>query len=137
MAMEPTIQCGRHFALHAKLTGSRFEDVCLGDAEFDNVSLARAKLHNIDLSDITVTAAQIGGASFKHVGLPPGSPGKQRPLRFEEADLNGSTLLNCDLSGVKIEKCNIQGMTIDGVSVADLLAAYKQQRPDFPLCQDI
>jgi len=36
--MEPTIKCGKHLALHAKLTGSRFEDVCLGDAEFENVS---------------------------------------------------------------------------------------------------
>lgn len=126
--MEPTIKCGKHFAQHAKLTGSRFEDVCLGDAEFDNVSLVRAKLHNINLSDITVTAAQIGGATFKHIGLPPGSVGKQRPLKFEEADLNGTTILNCDLSGMKIEKCNTQGMTIDGVLVTDLIAAFKQQK---------
>jgi hypothetical protein len=40
--MEPTIKCGKHFANHCKMTGSRFEDVCLGDAEFDNVSLANA-----------------------------------------------------------------------------------------------
>ena len=126
--MEPTIQSGKHLALHARLTGSRFEDVCLGDAEFDNVSLVRAKLHNINLSDIIVTAAQIGGATFKHIGLPPGSHGKQRPLRFEEADLNGTTILNCDLSGVKIEKCNIQGMMIDGLLITDLIAAYKQKK---------
>jgi uncharacterized protein YjbI with pentapeptide repeats len=126
--MEPTIKCGKHLALHAKLTGSRFEDVCLGDAEFDNVSLVRAKLHNINLSDITVTAAQIGGATFKYIGLPMGSKGKQRPLRFEEADLNGTTISKSDLSGVKIEDCNIQGMTIDGIPVADLIATYKQTR---------
>ena len=126
--MEPTIKCGKHLALHAKLTGSRFEDVCLGDAEFDNVSLVRAKLHNINLSDITVTAAQIGGATFKHIGLPPGSKGKQRPLRFEEADLNGTIISKSDLSGVKIEDCNIQGMTIDSIPVADLIATYKQTR---------
>ena len=126
--MEPTIKCGKHLALHAKLTGSRFEDVCLGDAEFDNVSLVRAKLHNINLSDITVTAAQIGGATFKHIGLPPGSTGKQRPLRFEEADLNGTTILKCDLSGVKMEKCNTDGMTIDGIPVADMMAAYTRDR---------
>jgi uncharacterized protein YjbI with pentapeptide repeats len=128
MEMEPTIQSGKHLALHAKMTGSRFEDVCLGDAEFDNVSLVRAKLHNINLSDITVTAAQIGGATFKHIGLPPGLPGKQRPLRFEEVDLNGTTILNCDLSGVKIKKCNTEGMMIDGVLVTDLIAAYKQKK---------
>ena len=126
--MDPTIHSGKHFALHAKLTGSRFEDVCLGDAEFDNVSLVRAKFHNINLSDIIVTAAHLGGATFKHIGLPDESQGKQRPLRFEEADLNGTTILNCDLSGVKIEKCNIQGMTIDGLLVTDLLAACKKKK---------
>lgn len=125
--MEPTIKCGKHLALHAKLTGSRFEDVCLGDTEFDNVSLVRAKLHNINLSDITVTAAQIGGASFKHIGLPPGSKGKQHPLRFEDADLNGTTFLKCDLSGVKVDDCNTKGMKIDGIPVADMMAAYKCQ----------
>jgi len=126
--MEPTIKCGKHLARHAALTGSRFEDVCLGNAEFDNVSLAGAKLHNINLSDITVTAAQMGGATFKHIGLPSGSTEKQRPLRFEEADLNGTIILKCDLSGVKIEQCNTRGMTIDGISIADLMAAYKQQK---------
>ena len=30
-----------------------------------------------------------------------------------------------DLSGVKITDCNREGMTIDGVRVADLLAAYR------------
>lgn len=70
MEMDATIKSGRHLALHAKLTGSRFMDVCLADAEFDNVSLVRAKLHNINLSDITVTAAQMGGARFKHIGPP-------------------------------------------------------------------
>lgn len=126
--MEPTIKCGKHLALHAKLTGSRFEDVCLGDAEFDDVSLVRAKLRNINFSDITVTAAQIGGASFKHIGLTPGSTGKQRPLRFEEADLNGTTFLRCDLSGVKVEKSNTEGMTIDGIPVTDMIAAYNRQK---------
>jgi len=55
--MEPTIKCGKHLALHARLTGSRFEDVCLGGAEFDNVNLAGARFHNINLSDITVTGS--------------------------------------------------------------------------------
>jgi len=126
--MEPTIQSGKHLALHAKRTGSRFEDVCLGDAEFDNVSLVRAKLHNINLSDITVTAVQIGGSTFKCIVLPPGSTGKQRPLRFEEADLNGTTLLNCDMSDVKIEKCNIHGMTIDSTLVTDMIEALNHKK---------
>lgn len=129
--MEATISSGKHLALHAKLTGSRFEDVCLGDAEFDNVSLVRAKLHNINLSDITVTAAQMGGAKFKHIGPPPDKDGKQdrqRPVTFEEMMLCDSTFRRVDLSNVAIVECNTEGMTIDGILVKDLIAAYKDQK---------
>ena len=124
--MYPTIHSGKHFVQNANLTGSRFENVCLTKTEFNNVNLAQAAFHNIDLSDITITAAQLGGATFKHIGLPPGSPGKQRPLKFEGADLNESTFADCDLSGVKINNCNLHGMTIDGLLITDLIAAYKQ-----------
>jgi uncharacterized protein YjbI with pentapeptide repeats len=129
--MEPTIKCGKHLALHAKLTGSRFEDVCLGDAEFDNVSLVRAKFHNINMSDISVSAAQMGGAMFKHIGPPPDKNGRQerqRPVTFEEMMLCDSTFRKVDLSHVTVVDCNTEGMTIDGVLVADLIAAYKQQK---------
>jgi uncharacterized protein YjbI with pentapeptide repeats len=128
--MEPTIKCGKHLALHANLTGSRFEDVCLGDAEFDNVNLVRAKLHNINLSDITVTAAQMGGAKFKHIGPPPDKDGKQerqRPITFVEMMLCDSTFRKVDLSNVKVIDCDVTGMTIDGVLVTDLIALYRNQ----------
>ena len=129
--MEPTIQSGEHLALHVKLTGSRFEDVCLGDAEFDNVSLVRTKFHNINMSDISVSAAQMGGATFKHIGPPPDENGKQerqRPVTFEEMMLCDSIFQKVDMSNVKIDDCNIEGMTIDGVLVTDLIAAYEQQK---------
>lgn len=128
--MEPTIKCGKHLALHANLTGSRFEDVCLSDAEFDNVNLGKAKFHNVNLSDISVTAVQIGGAKFRHVGPPPDKDGKQarqRPVTFEEAMLCDSTFRKVDMSNVKIIDCNIQGMTIDGVLVTDLLKEYQRR----------
>lgn len=126
--MEPTIKCGKHLAQHARLSGSRFEDVCLGDAEFDDVNLAGAKFHNINFADVTITAAHFGGATFRHIGLHPGSEGRQRPLLFDEADLNGTRFAGCDLSAVQIENCNTEGMTIDGIPVADMLAAYRQQK---------
>lgn len=128
--MESTIPCGKHLARHAKLTGSRFEDVCLGDAEFDDVSLVRATFHNVNLSDIRVTAAQMGGATFKHVGPPPDKNGKQarqRPVTFEEMMLCDSTFRKVDLSNVTIVDCNTEGMRIDGILVADMVAAYKRQ----------
>jgi len=79
--MEPTIQCGRHLAEHANLTGSRFHDVNLSEAQFDDVNMSRASFHNINFSDMTVAAAQIGGAKFKHIGPPPDKNGRQERQR--------------------------------------------------------
>jgi len=128
--MEPTIKCGKHFANHCKMTGSRFEDVCLGNAAFDNVNLANAKFHNINMSDIEVTCVQWGGATFKNIGLPP-TPEyerqKQRALSFENCDINNSTFSKCDLSNVKIDNCNINGMTVNGISIQELLSTYENK----------
>jgi len=124
--MEPTIKCGKHLAQHAKLTGSRFEDVCLGESEFDNVSLAGAKVHNVNMSDMVIDCVQIGGTTFRHVGLPPDqrSTNKQRPLVFEDCDLNGSTFRDCNLSGINLNDCNLKGATIDGVRVSELIETH-------------
>jgi uncharacterized protein YjbI with pentapeptide repeats len=139
--METTIKCGRHLARHADISKSQFQDVNLARAEFDdvnlgeasfnNINLARARFHNINLSDISVSAAQMGGAHFRHIGPPPGPDGKQerqRPVTFEEMMLCDSTFRRVDLSDVRIVECDTTGMTIDGIAVADLLAAYRQQR---------
>jgi uncharacterized protein YjbI with pentapeptide repeats len=133
--MEQKIQCGKNIAEHVNIEGSEFTDVNLKGAKFDNVDMmgvtfnnicmAGVKLHDINLSDIEVSAAQMGGAKFRHIGLPPKTPGKQRPVTFTEMDLNGSTFTMVDLSGVKIESCTTDGMTIDGVLVSDMLSAYK------------
>jgi uncharacterized protein YjbI with pentapeptide repeats len=127
--MEPTITCGRHLAQHADISGSRFLDVNLAGAEFNDVNLAEARVHNVNMSDMAIDCVQMGGTSFRHVGLPPDQPGagKQRPLAFEECDLNGSTFKKVDLSGVSITACNLEGATIDGVLVSDLIAAYRKQ----------
>jgi uncharacterized protein YjbI with pentapeptide repeats len=126
--MVPTIKCGKHFANHCKMTGSRFEDVCLGEAEFDNVSLVNAIFHNINMSDIKVSCIQWGGASFKDIGLPPipeCQGQKQRPLSFENCDINGSTFDKCDMQNVKIKECNLEGMTINGIPVKELIRVYE------------
>jgi uncharacterized protein YjbI with pentapeptide repeats len=127
MPVEPTIKCGKQYAEHADMSGSKFHDVNLARAEFDDVNMTKVRFHNINMSDIDVSAVQIGGARFKHVGLPPGSAGKQRPLSFEEADLNGTTISKCDLSNVKIENCRIEGMTVNGFLVTELITAYEQR----------
>src|SRR4051794_10564907 len=98
--MEATIQCGKHLAEHANMSGSRFHDVNLAGADFDDVNLSKARFHNINLSDIQVSAVQMGGATFKHVGLPAGAQALQRPVTFEEATLCDSTFRKVDLSNV-------------------------------------
>jgi uncharacterized protein YjbI with pentapeptide repeats len=126
--MEATIKCGKQLAEHANISGSRFHAVNMSQTEFDDVNMQGVSFHNINMSDISVGAVQMGGARFKHIGLPPGSAGKQRPLTFEEADLNGSIFLKCDLSNVSIDHCNIEGLTINGVSVASLFVANPSKR---------
>jgi len=129
--MKLTITCGKQVAEHANLAESVFTDVNLAGAVFENVNLSKVRMHNINLSDLDLSAAQIGGASFKHIGPPPSTDGKQerqRPVTFEEATLCDSTFKKVDLSNVKILDCNLEGMTIDGVLVTDLIAAYKKQR---------
>jgi uncharacterized protein YjbI with pentapeptide repeats len=128
--MEPTITSGKQFAEHADISGSRFHDVNLSGAEFDNVNLENAAFHDINLSGIHVSAVQIGGATFKHIGPPPdpaGNPARHRPVLFEESTLCDSTFRKVDLSNVKIIDCNIEGMTVDGIQIADLLEEYKRK----------
>jgi len=128
--MESTIKCGKHLAEHANISGSKFHDVNLSGADFDDVNLSRARFHNINLSDIQVSAAQIGGATFKHIGPPSDKDGKQarqRPVTFEEAMLCDSTFRKVDMSNVKIIDCDLSGMTINGILVTDLLTEWKKR----------
>jgi uncharacterized protein YjbI with pentapeptide repeats len=124
--MESTIKCGQHLAIHAKLTGSRFEDVCLGESQFDNVSLAKATLHNVNLSDMSVSDFQMGGARFSTGGSHPGR--NQKPVTFENCELVGTTFKGCDLSNTSMEDCNVEGMTINGIRISELLALRKQKK---------
>jgi uncharacterized protein YjbI with pentapeptide repeats len=127
----PTLlKCGVYLADNANLAGSQFHNVNLAAADFDDVNLSKARFHNINLSDIEVSAAQIGGATFRHIGPPPDENGvepRQRAVTFEEMQLGDSTFRKVDLSGVKIVDCNLDGMTIDGVLVSDLQAAYRRE----------
>jgi len=126
--IKSAIKSGRYLAENANIAKSQFHNVNLSKADFNDVSLAGAKFHNINLSDIKVTAVQMGGASFRHVGLPDKSSGRQKPLKFAECDLNGSTFKKCNLSKVKIMDCNCSGLKINGVAVDELLKAYKKQK---------
>jgi len=128
--MESTIKCGKHLAEHANISGSEFHDVNLSGADFNDVNLSGAKFHNINFSDVQISAAQIGGTTFKHIGLPPDKDGKQarqRPVTFEEAMLCDSIFRKVDMSNVKIIDCDLTGMTINGILVSDLLKEWEKK----------
>jgi uncharacterized protein YjbI with pentapeptide repeats len=111
------------FIDNANLSGSKIHMVNLADTIFDDINMSKVKFTNICFSDMEICGAQMGGAYFHCIGLPPETKGnrKQRPLKFENCDLNRSSIKNCDLSKVNISKCNISGLKINGVLVEKLL----------------
>jgi uncharacterized protein YjbI with pentapeptide repeats len=102
----------------------------LNGSSFKDVAMANVKIVDANLSDLEIEGAQLGGAFIHDIGMPPKGHAmydpevKQRPVRFENCDLNNSTITNCNLSGVSISDCNLDGMTIDGIPVKDLLSHY-------------
>src|SRR5436305_2295083 len=109
------------------ISTSRFDDLNMSKSDFENINLSGSRFHDINFSDVHFSAAQMGGTTFKHIGLPPGSREKQRPVTFEEATLNDSVFRKVDLSNVKLIDCNIEGMTIDGILVSELLDCHTRE----------
>ena len=117
----------------SNLTGSKIKMSCINELEMKDVSATNVKVTNADLSYLEIDGAQLGGAYIHNIGMPPeGHPAydpdaRQRPLKFENCDLNGSTITNCNLSGVAISSCDTAGMKINGVLVDELLKAYSEK----------
>ncbi len=115
---------------HENISGSEFEDLNMAGARFTNVNLSGAEFHDINFSDVLFTAAQIGGTTFRHIGLPPGPEDKQarqRPVTFENGVLHESVFHKMDMTNVKLVDCNVAGMTIDGILVTDLLKEWNKR----------
>ena len=107
---------------------SAFKMVCSTHLLFEDVNMANCKITDANLSDLEIEGAQLGGAYIHNIGMPPkGHPNydpnaKQRPLKFEDCDLSGSTITNCNLSGLDINDCNITGLRINGILIEELLS---------------
>jgi uncharacterized protein YjbI with pentapeptide repeats len=114
----------------ASIEDSKFEMICMDRSHIKDVSAKGVKIEDANLSDLEITGAQLGGAYIHNVGMPPaGHPrynpnARQRPLKFENCDLNNSSISNCNLSGLTIANCNLIGMKINGILVEDLLKQY-------------
>ena len=121
---------GKMTVKHDNIAGSEFEDLNMAGTQFTNINLSGSRFHDINFSDVHFTAAQIGGTTFKHIGLPPdkdGKQGRQRPVTFEQGMLCDSVFRKMDLTNVKITDCDVTGMTIDGILVTDLLKEWKKR----------
>ncbi|RYU92501.1 pentapeptide repeat-containing protein [Mucilaginibacter terrigena] len=132
MKLVEIINCQKQLNVYeALLKDSTIRMSCINGLTMDDVSATNMKISDANLSDLEINGAQMGGAYIHSIGMPPeGHPhydpnAKQRPLKFEDCNLEGSTIDDCDLSGVAISDCNLTGMTINGILVEDLLAAYK------------
>jgi uncharacterized protein YjbI with pentapeptide repeats len=89
-------------AADADMSGSTFKGVSLANATFQDVNLSQATIHDANLS---------GG----HV---------------QDVNLSGLRISNANLSGASIVDSLTDGMTINGIAVADLLAAYRAAHPN-------
>ena len=83
----------------ADASGSRFSETNLSGSSFDDV----------DMSKVAVSRANLAGA------------------RFEDVNLSEGVIENANLTGLEIRDSNLEGMRINGVAVADLLAAYRSR----------
>lgn len=106
----------------------------LNNSHFQDVAMLNVKITDANLSDLEIEGAQLGGAYIHNIGGPPKDHPMydpnfvQRPLRFEDCDLHGSSITNCNLSNVVISNCNLAGMTVNEILVEELLRSYKDAK---------
>src|ERR1700722_16789861 len=114
------------------LRNSHLKNIMLSGTVIDDVNGSDMKIINANLSDLEIEGAQIGGAFIHNIGMPPkGHPfynpnPRQRPVRFENCNLHGSTITNCNLENLVIDDCNVTGVKINGILLEDLLKAYSK-----------
>lgn len=118
-------------AKHACFDYSKFVATGAEHMYFEDVSLVGTKIINANLSNLEIAGAQMGGAFIHNIGIPkegephynPNTAGQ--PIRFENCELRGSQISNCDLSYVEILDSELTGMKINGIPVEDLLKNYQ------------
>lgn len=79
-------------------------------ARFDNVNLSNARFDNVDLSASRITKANLANVAI------------------EDANVANTTFRNVNMSNVDIVDAQTAGMRINGIALADLLAAYGQRQ---------
>ena len=80
----------------------------------------RVEAKDADMSGSMFTNVNLKGAVFKDVNL--------AEATIHDANLSGLRISQADLSGASIVESLTDGMTINGIALADLLAAYETAR---------
>ncbi len=114
-------------ALDADLSGSTFNDVKLAGAAFVKVNLSGSTFNNVRLEGATIVDVNLSNATFDDVNLA-GAQIHNANLsgwRVQDVNLARLQVTNADLRGATFTDCLTEGMAIDGIQVADLLAAYR------------
>ena len=76
----------------------------------------RLQANDADLSGSIFTDVKLSGAVFEDVNLAEG--------RLQNVNLSGLRIANANLRGASIVDSMTDGMTINGIPLADLIAAY-------------
>jgi uncharacterized protein YjbI with pentapeptide repeats len=104
----------------SSLSGSTFHDVNLGGAAFENVNLARATFSDVNLTGVSFDNVTFLGPTFSDLNL--------AGAAFDNVNLAGVRITDADLRNAAIVDCQVEGMTIEGVSVAEMMAAYRKAK---------
>ena len=80
---------------------------CLSGSTCTDVNLSSSSFDDVNSSGPTIRNANLAG------------------WRVQDVNFAGSQVRSADLRGPSIVDCLTEGMTIDGVAVADLIAAYR------------
>jgi uncharacterized protein YjbI with pentapeptide repeats len=93
--------------LHEQKVSLDVRNSDLSGSVLDDVNMSGSTFHNINLSGASIDDANMSGWRVNYVNL------------------SGLRLTNANLAGASISACRYDGMTIDGVTVTDMIAAYK------------
>lgn len=81
----------------------------LSGSVFDDVNMSGMRFHNINLS----------GADFDDINM--------SGWRIHNVNFSGMRLTKANLAGASINDCRLDGMTIEGISMTEMIAAWRQQ----------
>ncbi len=116
---------GSHF-YQTDISGSTFENIDMSSTRYTGVNMTGVSLNEIDLSHIIVTNARMGGVRFQRI-IRKTRDGKEKSLKFDDCEMTGSTMSECNLKDVKLVDCDVTGMKINGIPLQDMLDAYDKK----------